>query len=148
MATDSSPRQSSSARRSRPASFFRTIVENATETIFVIDLETEESVYVSPAVRALLGREPDEMIGRPLTDFVHPDDAGAVRARSTTRRRGERVPTAVTRMCDADGAWVWVQTTASPVVELEGRVTAVFTVTGAAERVRAEIGLRNARIRL
>ena len=148
MATDSSPRYRSSIRRSRPASFFQAIVEHSSETIFVIDLETDESTYVSPAVRALLGREPDEMIGRPLTDFVHPDDAGAVRARSVLRRRGEHVPTAVTRMCDADGAWVWVQTTASPVVELEGRFTAVFTVTRAAERVRSEIGLRNARIRL
>ena len=105
-------------------------------------------MYVSPAVRSLLGREPEAMIGRPLTDFVHPDDASELLARSAARREGRGVRTAVTRMSHAERAWVWVQATASPVVELEGRTTAVFTVTGASERVRAELGLRSARLRL
>jgi HD-GYP domain-containing protein (c-di-GMP phosphodiesterase class II) len=51
-------------------------------------------------------------------------------------------------MAHDDGRWVWVQTTASPVVDFEDRAAAVFTVSGAAERVRAEIGLRSARLRL
>jgi PAS domain S-box-containing protein len=124
------------------------LVENSPDTIFLIDLETEECMYVSPAVRSLLGREPDGMVGRPLTDFVHPDDASELLSRSAARREGRGVRTAVTRMSHGERAWVWVQATASPVVQLEGRATAVFTVTGASERVRAELGLRSARLRL
>jgi PAS domain S-box-containing protein len=135
-------------RRPGDSGLFRMLVENATDTIFLIDLANEECVYVSPAVRALLGRDPKTIIGRPLTDFVHADDAAEVLARSARRRQGKGVRTAVTRMSHSDGSWVWVQATASPVLDHQGRSTAVFTVAGAAERVRAEVGLRSARVRL
>jgi PAS domain S-box-containing protein len=150
MATvDHTPSRSRSARGpSRADGFFQALVENSPDTIFLVDLETEECIYVSPAVRSLLGREPDALIGRPLTDFVHPDDASEVLARSAARRKGRGVHTAVTRMSHGERAWVWVQATASAAVELEGRTTAIFTVTGATERVRAELGLRSARLRL
>ena len=50
-------------------------------------------MYVSPAVRSLLGHEPEAMIGRPLTDFVHPDDTDELLARSAARREGRGVRT-------------------------------------------------------
>ena len=140
--------QALATKSSLPPGFFQALVENSTDTIFLIDLETEECMYVSPAVRSLLGHDPEAMIGRALTDFVHPDDAPEVIARSVSRRRGRGVRMAVTRMSDRERKWVWVQATASPVLDLGGRATAVFTVSGAAERVRAEIGLRSARLRL
>jgi PAS domain S-box-containing protein len=142
------PRSRSARGPSPAAGFFQALVENSPDTIFLVDLETEECIYVSPAVRSLLGREPEALIGRPLTDFVHPDDASEVLARSAARREGRGVHTAVTRMSHGERAWVWVQATASAAVALEGRTTAIFTVTGASERVRAELGLRSARLRL
>jgi len=148
MSTNNSPRTLAAADALDDAELFRTLIEHGTDTIFLIDLDTEHCLYVSPAVRALLGREPRELIGRPLTDFVHADDAGEVLARSARRRQGKGVRTTITRMSQADGRWVWVQATASPVLTYEGRLTSVFTVTGAGERVRAEAGLRAARMRL
>ena len=150
MATVNSSSPSTSAAKRPPlnADLFQALVENSTDTIFLIDLETEECIYVSPAVRSLLDRDPEAIIGRALTHFVHPDDAAEVLARSARRSQGKGVRTAVTRMSHRDGTWVWVQATASPVLDHKGRSTAVFTVNGAAERVRAEIGLRSARLRL
>jgi PAS domain S-box-containing protein/putative nucleotidyltransferase with HDIG domain len=127
---------------------FRTLVENVTDTIFLIDLDSEECIYVSPSVNTLLGLDSQALIGRPLTDFVHPDDRAEVVERSARRRRGKALRTTVTRMSHRDGRWVWVQSTASPVLSLEGRSATVFTVTNAAERVLAETGLRAARLRL
>jgi PAS domain S-box-containing protein len=124
------------------------LVEHGTDAVFLIDLDTEECVYVSPSVRSLLGRAPEELIGRQLTDFVHPEDAAEVVARSARRREGRGVRASVTRMSHANGGWVWVQATASPVLIHNGRKVSVFNVAGAAERVRAEVGLRTARIRL
>ncbi len=124
------------------------MVEHGADTTFLLDLETEECVYVSPAVRTLLGRRPEEMIGRPLTEFLHPGDAAEVLARSLQRRRGRGVRTSITRMRHSEGQWVWVQATASPVVRYLGRTTCVFTATDAEERVRAELGLRASRLRL
>jgi PAS domain S-box-containing protein len=127
---------------------FRVLVENVTDTIFLIDLDSEECMYVSPAVHALLGREAASLIGRPLTDFVHPDDKAKVVARSASRRQGIGRRTTVTRMAHEEGTWVWVQSTASPVLDFHGSSVTVFTVTNAAERVLAETGLRAARLRL
>jgi PAS domain S-box-containing protein len=127
---------------------FRLLVEHGPDTVFLLDLESERCVYVSPAARQLLGRNPDELIGRRLTEFIHPDDATETLARSVRRREGLGVHTAVSRMLHADGRWVWVQSTASPTLNWAGRTVAVFSVSGAAERVRAELGLRSARTRL
>jgi PAS domain S-box-containing protein len=135
-------------RRFAAHDLFRTLVENVANAIFLIDLDSEECIYVSPSVRTLLGRDAEELIGRPLTDFVHPDDKERVVAHSASRRRGRGSPTTVTRMSHRDGKWVWVQATASPVLTLEGKSTTVFTVTSAAERVLAETSLRAARLRL
>ena len=127
---------------------FRMLVESCSDAVFVIDLETEESVYVSPAVQIVLGRSPEELIGHPLTEFVHPNDAAEVLARSSRRREGRGPRNTVTRMSHADGGWVWVQAAASPVIRYHDRPVTVFTVTAAAERVRAEVGLSRARSRL
>ena len=127
---------------------FKTLVENVTDTIFLIDLDSEECIYVSPSVSSLLGLEAGALIGRPLTDFVHPDDRAKVVARSASRRQGIGRRTTVTRMAHEQGKWVWVQSTASPVLDFHGRSVTVFTVTNAAERVLAETGLRAARLRL
>jgi PAS domain S-box-containing protein len=126
---------------------FRLLVEHGTDATFLLDLETEACIYVSPGVHPLLGHEPEDLIGRPLTDFVHPEDAFEVLARFR-RREGEGVRTRVTRMLHADGRWIWVEATASPLLSCDGRTTSVFTVSGAAERVRAEVGLRAARMHL
>jgi PAS domain S-box-containing protein len=140
-------RQSSNGKPSQQE-LFRMLVENVADPIFLIDLVTEQCIYVSPAVQALLGLEAEELIGRPLTDFVHPDDRSKVVARSASRRRGKTPRNTVTRMAHQDGQWIWVQSTASPVLRIDGRDATVFTVTNASERVLAETGLRAARLRL
>lgn len=108
---------------------FRTLVENVSDTIFLIDLDSEECIYVSPSVNTLLGLDAHALIGRRLTDFVHPDDKAKVVAYSACRRRGSAVRTTVTRMSHQNGRWVWVQATASPVLNLGGRSATVFTVS-------------------
>ena len=141
-------RRSSNGKSPTQQELFRTLVENMTDPIFLIDLNTEECIYVSPAIHALLGLDADELIGRPLTDFVHPDDRAKVVARSASRRRGRTPRNTVTRMSHHDRQWVWVQSTASPVLHVDGRAATVFTVTNATERVLAETALRASRLRL
>ena len=67
----------------------RTASGSITEApLLLIDLATENCIYVSPAVRMLLGREPVELIGRPLTDFVHTDDAAGAFVAAAEAGRG------------------------------------------------------------
>ena len=53
---------------------FRSLVQNSTDTTFVVG-EDGCITYASPAAQALLGWLPDEFIGKRMMDFVHADDA-------------------------------------------------------------------------
>ena len=65
---------------------------------------------VSPASRVLLGREPEEMTGTSLLDFLHPDDivAGGDIQKLLTDHGGA-VSCIESRMRHADGHWVDVE---------------------------------------
>ncbi|GJD96677.1 bifunctional diguanylate cyclase/phosphodiesterase [Methylobacterium iners] len=88
---------------------FRLLAENTTDVIIWCDSDITHK-YVSPAVRNVLGYEPEELIGtRPLR-FVHPDDAEAY-ARVLRDLTSGRVEQAVTaqRYRRKDGVDIWVE---------------------------------------
>ncbi|SFE03658.1 PAS domain S-box-containing protein [Methylobacterium sp. 13MFTsu3.1M2] len=88
---------------------YRLLAENATDIIIWSDL-TARRRYVSPAVRAVLGYDPQELIGTHPLDFVHPDEVGAYR-RVLDDLTGGRASRALTsqRYRHRDGHWVWVE---------------------------------------
>lgn len=49
------------------------------DAVFVVDLD-DRIVFVTDACEALLGYRADELVGTPITDYVHPDDLEATRA--------------------------------------------------------------------
>ncbi|WP_051798104.1 sensor domain-containing diguanylate cyclase [Catenuloplanes japonicus] len=59
-------------QREREQQRFRALVQDSSDVITVGD--ATGLTYVSPAVRAALGYEPEELIGRTLWDLAHPDD--------------------------------------------------------------------------
>jgi PAS domain S-box-containing protein len=52
---------------------FRTVIENASDMIVVLD-RRGEILFQSPSSNRLLGRTPDELVGRNALEFTHPDD--------------------------------------------------------------------------
>jgi diguanylate cyclase (GGDEF)-like protein/PAS domain S-box-containing protein len=65
--------------RARMEAKFRALVEHSSDLVLVLD-ENAILTYASPSVTRLLGYSPAAVIGRPASDFVHPDDLDAVRA--------------------------------------------------------------------
>ena len=63
---------------------FRALVQRSSDLVVVLDRQARLS-YVSPAVRGLLGHDPDRLLGRDAFTLVHPDDRGAARAHLTDR---------------------------------------------------------------
>lgn len=49
------------------------------DTVFVVD-NNNQIVFVNDACETLLGYHADELIGTPITDYMHPDDRAATRA--------------------------------------------------------------------
>ncbi|SFM87674.1 PAS domain S-box protein [Methylobacterium pseudosasicola] len=87
----------------------RLLAENATDIIIWCDLDTTRR-YVSPAVTAVLGYAPDQLIGSRPLDFVHPDDAAgyAFTLADLTAGRVERTRTCQ-RYRHVDGTWIWLE---------------------------------------
>ncbi len=53
--------------------FFRHVVNGQRDAVAILSSDMEIT-WASTGVTTLLGRTPQEMIGRPATDFIHPDD--------------------------------------------------------------------------
>jgi len=81
---------------------FRALIERAPTAIFVHRDGTIR--YINPAGVALLGyARADEIVGRPILDFVHPDDREVVRARQQQVASTGHAPPGSGRMMRADG---------------------------------------------
>ena len=61
--------------------------------------------YVSPNCRAILGTEPEEMLGRSVFDFIHPDDRPAAAARWVATVTGSAPVEFTARYKHNDGSW-------------------------------------------
>ena len=62
-----------SAALERSSARFQALIENAFDVITVFDSDGTV-LYTTPSCRRVLGYEPEELIGRPGWEMVHPDD--------------------------------------------------------------------------
>jgi PAS domain S-box-containing protein len=115
----------------------RRLMETAYEGIWLLDAEMRTE-YVNPRLTWILGYTAEEMIGRPVYDFVGDEMETECRARLERRRRGESEASEL-RLRRKDGSEAWVHTSASPVQDEQGEFRGSFvTVTDIGERKRAE----------
>jgi PAS domain S-box-containing protein len=84
------------------------VVEHSRDMIAVVDADGR-TLFVSPAVRDLLGYEPVELIGTSWSDTVHPEDSLAVAAYFMNRAAGLEVPPMSARTRHKDGSWVTLE---------------------------------------
>lgn len=84
---------------------FRSLIENATDVITVLDA-TGVIIYESPSAGRSLGYQPEEMLGRRAIDFIHPDDVPATQA-ALARAMADPSGTHVLeyRIRHGDGTW-------------------------------------------
>jgi two-component system NtrC family sensor kinase len=74
MAVDITERKRMEAALRKSEEHFRSLTENALDLISIIDLDRRVR-YQSPSSERALGYAPDELVGKRMFDFVHPDDA-------------------------------------------------------------------------
>ena len=100
------------ARRKSEARF-GWLVMNSSDLIMAVDAARKID-YASPSVKRLLGAGDVKLLGMPLTDLAHPDDASAVDnlLSRAMRSPGERV-SVEWRLRQGDGSWLPVETVAT-----------------------------------
>jgi PAS domain S-box-containing protein len=97
-------RRAETALRSREE-HFRSLIENALDMIVTVEGDGRVS-YVSPAVRRVLGWDPDSFIGRNMLELVHPEDLESTRRMmgASTRTLGSP-QSGVLRLRSSGDAW-------------------------------------------
>jgi diguanylate cyclase (GGDEF)-like protein/PAS domain S-box-containing protein len=99
---------------------YRLLAENASDVVWRTD-PTAVLEWVSPSVEAVLGWRPYEMIGRRITDLVHPDELDQVISAGSDVSNGERTSFEARYQTKA-GAYRWLEVTARPVIDEDGVV--------------------------
>jgi len=86
---------------------YRLLAENATDVI-ARHGPSGQWLYVSPATQAVLGYEPEQLIGQNSFDFIHPEDRARVRALLEEMRAQGQPQFATFRVRRADGSYAWL----------------------------------------
>ena len=122
---------------------FRLLAENSTDLISRHKPDGKY-LYVSPACRALLGYEPEEINGRSMYSLMHPDDLGQVSTRHLELLSGPAVITTEYRIRHKAGNYLWFESKSRAVYEAStGALTEIQIASrDISERKRAEETLR------
>ncbi|MBD3367212.1 MAG: PAS domain S-box protein, partial [Candidatus Eisenbacteria bacterium] len=115
---------------------YREVVENAHEAIIVI--QDGVIAFVNPRGAASLDLTPDDLVGRPFTDFIHPEERELLKERYQHRLAGEDVLQDYTyRSVTEDGRVVWGEVHATRIT-WDGRPATLNFVADVTERKLAE----------
>ena len=95
----------------RSEAHFRGLVRSSIDPVIILDEELAVR-WASEAVAGMLGLDPRAVVGRPVTDALHPDDAMGIVAALRDPAAGEPAEslTVTGRLRHADGGWRLIQT--------------------------------------
>jgi PAS domain S-box-containing protein len=118
---------------------FRLLAENASDVVFTASSDGV-STWVSPSITTLVGWAPEQMLGRPFIEFVHPRDRPVLHSGQADVLDGSTARYEL-RVRTAEGGYRWVSITLRPVFDEAGRLIGRM---GGWRDVQAEVEARDA----
>jgi PAS domain S-box-containing protein len=133
-------RRSEEALRASEARY-RALVESSPDGIGIH--QDGRIVFINPAGARLLGAQnPDELVGKPIEDIIHPDYREVVRERiQRSLATGQPAPPLMEKFIRLDGTVIDVEVTAVPIM-WEGRPAMQVVFRDITERKRMEEELK------
>lgn len=124
---------------------FRSLIEKSTDMISV--LAPDGTIrYESPSVSQLLGYGPDELIGKPIFGFLHPDDLQTARAALAEALATPDMPhTIEVRFRSRAGEWRVLEATGRSTKDNAGTLSVILNSRDTTERKQAESELYQSR---
>jgi PAS domain S-box-containing protein len=127
---------------------FRSLTEHASDIISEVDSDGRIH-YISPSFKTVLGREPEEILGKTfadadIADNLHPEDvADLVERYRRGLGAGDAVEVMVAyRFRHADGTWHCFESQTTPYRTSSGELRKVVVSRDVTERIQAEAELR------
>ncbi|MFL5896084.1 MAG: EAL domain-containing protein [Thermoleophilaceae bacterium] len=125
-------------RRFRDDRLYRAIIEHTTQGIWAVDAQ-DRTTFVNRRLAELLGYEQDEMLGRPIYDFMDSEASRTRLRESLLRRRSGVSELREGPILRKDGGLVHVLVEASPLFDERGEYAgAVGMLTDISDRKRSE----------
>ena len=118
---------------------YRGLVQNINDVIFTLDLDGKFT-FISPVIEKLSGYTPAEVVGRPFSFFVHPDDLGGLNEAAGKTLSGQQGGYEF-RVLDKNGALRWAYTKSKLVTENGKPVNVTGILTDITDRKLAEDAL-------
>ena len=132
--------QNAALKKSESPEKYRSLVENIRDVIYELDSQGVV-LYISPAIRDLLGYDSTEIVGKNFIELAHKDDLSSRAEWFSELRKGVESPSEY-RVINKSGEHRWAQTKTRPIMEdgqFKGARGILIDVT---EQRRAEETLR------
>ena len=100
---------------------YRMLAENASDVVWQLNADTLLE-WVTPSIEAVLGWHPDQLLGHPAIDVVHPEDREALTRWRTEVFAGAQVAPFELRLRKADGEFLWMSLHTRPTTDADGSV--------------------------
>ncbi len=125
-------------RVERSEEHFRSLIEHASDLIAILGPDGVFR-YQSPSSERIIGRLPEELVGRRMGDFVHPDDAARLTQLFAELLDGHAVrrPTEA-RFRHADGSWRVLEGVGTRVLDATGNPSVIINSRDVTRRKRFE----------
>lgn len=121
---------------------FRSLIENGSDIIVLLDPEGVID-YASPSVQRAMEIEPENLIGKSVFDYIHPEDLqGAVQAVREAMDTDEAGPPLVGRVRHRDGSWLFLECFLKRLPGRNGRRRLVVNARDVSARLAAEQAMR------
>ncbi len=99
---------------------YKMLAEYSSDVVFASDHGVLK--WVSPSVKSVLGWRPSEMVGKSITEFLHPEDLTVMAGAANGVDAGHPARYEA-RFRRQDGSWLWLAITARPQYDDQGHVS-------------------------
>ncbi|HYC01194.1 MAG TPA: PAS domain S-box protein [Candidatus Limnocylindrales bacterium] len=142
---DNAERQRIEEALRRSEERYRNLVEEMNDVVFTVGFDGVIT-YISPALERLSGHKPEELMARPFSEFIHPEDLAELRTSFARVLEGRREPVEF-RVFTKNGDVRWVRSSSRRHLEDGVPVGITGSLTDVTERKRAELALQESEAR-